>query len=253
MTNFEVIVLGASGTYPRPDGACSGFLLRSGPTQVWVDAGPGTFSNLQKHTPYSELRALILSHLHIDHITDLYAFYYALRYSSESKGPTGFEVYAPGKAEDHLDKLVSTTGPDGFGGYFTFQPIKSGDELKMEAFLFRFQETAHPIETMAMRVEAGRRSLVYTADTAPSEAVVELARGVDVLIAEATMQSPGTASRPVHMTAEEAGQMARDAGAKRLVLTHIAPTLDPAVSVEQAKIHFEGEVVAAEDHMRLEV
>jgi ribonuclease BN (tRNA processing enzyme) len=253
VTNLEAIVLGASGTYPRPDGACSGFLVRSGPTEVWVDAGPGTFSNLQQHTAYGELRAVVLSHLHVDHITDLYPFYYALRFSAESKGPTGLEVYAPGQAEAHLEKLVSTTGPDGFGGYFHFQPIKSGDELQLDGLHFRFQETAHPIETMAMRVEAGGRSLVYTADTAPSEAVVELARGVDVLIAEATMQSPGTASRPVHMTAEEAGQMARDSGAKRLVLTHIAPTLDRDVSVEQAKIHFQGEVVAAADHMRLEV
>jgi ribonuclease BN (tRNA processing enzyme) len=253
VTNLEVVVLGASGTFPKADGACSGFLMMSGPTQVWVDAGSGTFSNLQHHTPYQELRALVLSHLHMDHITDLYAFYYALRYSSESKGPTGFEVYAPGGAEDHLEKLVSTTGPDGFGGFFSFQPIKSGDELQIDTLLFRFQETEHPIETMAMRVEAGGRSLVYTADTAPSEAVVELAKGVDLLIAEATMQSPSSSGRPVHMTAEEAGQMARDAGARRLVLTHIAPTLDPSISVEQAKKHFTGEVVAALDHMRLEV
>jgi ribonuclease BN (tRNA processing enzyme) len=253
VSNFEVIVLGASGTYPSAEAACSGFLLKAGHTQVWADAGPGTFSNLQEHTAYDEVRALVLSHLHIDHFTDLYAFYYALRYSSESKGPIGLEVYAPGGSEAHLEPLVSTTGPDGFGGYLSFKPIKSQDELQIGSLLFRFERTEHPIETLAMRVEANGRSLVYTADTAPSDAVVELATGVDLLIAEASWQSPSTSGRPVHMTAEEAGQMARDAGVGRLVLTHIVPTLDPAVSVEQARMHFKGDVVAAADHMRLEV
>jgi ribonuclease BN (tRNA processing enzyme) len=253
MSNFELTVLGASGTYPKPGGACSGFLLRSAGTDVWIDTGPGTFANLQRHASYRDLAALVLSHLHIDHTVDLYPFYYALRYAPGSKGPTGLSVFAPAGAEAHLSNLVSPTGQDGFAGFFTFKTVRSGDDIKIDPFHFHFQQSNHPIETLAMRIEVGRRSMAYTADTAPSEDVTRLAKGVDLLVAEASMQSPQPSGVPVHMTAEEAGQMAADAGAGRLVLTHIVPALDPDVSVEQAKKHFKGEVVAASENMHFDV
>ncbi|MDQ4149879.1 MAG: MBL fold metallo-hydrolase [Actinomycetota bacterium] len=252
MSDFDLIVLGASGTYPKPGGACTGFLLRSGETDVWLDAGPGTFANLQRHASYRDLRALMISHLHIDHITDVFPFYYALRYAPDSPGPTGMEVYAPAGAEAHLEQLVSPTGKDGFGGFLSFTTVRSGDEIKIGPFHFVFQQTEHPIETLAMRIEANGRTMGYTADTAPSDEVLELVRGVDLLVAEASMQSPGP-GRAVHMTAEEAGKMAQKAGAAKLVLTHILPSLDPEVSIEQARRHFGGEVLAAADHMHLDV
>jgi ribonuclease BN (tRNA processing enzyme) len=57
----------------------------------------------------------------------------------------------------------------------------------------------------------------------------------------------------VHLTAEEAGQLAAKANVGRLMLTHIWPQLDPKVSIEQAKRHFSGEVLTANDHLSVEI
>ncbi|MEX2553154.1 MAG: MBL fold metallo-hydrolase [Actinomycetota bacterium] len=253
MTPFEVIVLGASGTYPKSDGACTGYLLRQGEYCVWVDAGSGTFANLQRHISYYDLRAVILSHMHIDHILDLYSLYYALRYAGDSPGPKGLEVYAPAGAEAHLAQLVSPTTDPGFGGYLDFRPLNSSDRIEIEPFLFSFIEAVHPVETLSMRIEASGRTLVYTADTGWNDELVEFARGADVLIAEASLQAPNHVMREVHMTAEEAGDLAERSGAGRLVLTHIVPGLDPQVSLEQARSRFQGEVQLAIDNEVLEV
>ena len=246
-------MLGASGTYPKADGACSGFLLRLGEYQVWVDAGSGTFGNLQRHTDYRDLRALVLSHLHIDHILEVFSLYYALRYSADSKGPRGFEIYAPAATEAHLEHLISNSSPDGFGGYFKFRPIRSGDKISLEPFVFTFLKAVHPIETLSMRVEASSRTLVYTADTGWNDELVEFAADADLLIAEASFQETYPKMREVHMSAEEAGKLADQAGVGRLALTHIVPGLDPQVSLEQAQSRFRGEVLLATDNRVMQV
>lgn len=251
---FDLVVLGASGTYPGPGAACSGFLLRCRGVAVWIDAGPGSFANLQRHTGFHDLRGVILSHLHLDHVTDIYPFYYGLKYSPESRGPRGIEVYAPAGAEEHLAALLPPPGEGkGFEGYLEFRTVRAGDELDLGPFHFRFESSRHPIETLAMLVEAEGRALVYTSDTGPSPELAAFARGADLLITEATVQAPAEGLESVHMAAEQAGAMAAQAGVGRLVLTHIMPGLDPEVSIAQATKSFAGEIDAAADHLLIEV
>lgn len=250
---FEVVVLGASGTYPQPDGACTGYLLRSGGYHIWVDAGSGTFANLQRHTDHHALHAVMISHLHIDHILELYSLYYALRFGAGGLGPRGLQVFAPAGAEAHLQQLVSPTGPDGFGGYYDFQTVRSGDKIGLEPFVFSFLRSIHPVECLSMRVEAAGRTLVYTSDTGWNDELVEFSRGADVLIAEASLQAPNPAMAQVHLTAAQAGSLAEKAAVGRLVLTHIVPGLDPNVSLEQAATQFHGEILLATDNAVIEV
>lgn len=247
---FEVIVLGASGTFPTADQAATGFLLRAGGRDIWLDAGPGTFGVLQKYTSYFNLHALVLSHLHLDHIVDVYPFYYGLRYSINSRGPAALPVFAPPGAREHLEKIV---GGDGFGGFFDFRAVSDGDRVEIGVFSFQFAKSRHPIECNAMRIEAAGRCLVYTADSGPSDDLASFAKGADVLIAEASMQEPSEGLEEVHMTAKQAGTLAAKAGAGRLVLTHIVPGLDPRLSVDQARSCFEGETVAATQGLHLSV
>lgn len=248
---FEVVVLGASGTFPAPGAACSGYLLRSGGSDVWVDAGPGTFANLQRHTGYLGLSAVVLSHLHLDHILDVYPFYYALRYAPGAPEPRGIEVYAPAGAAEHLAGMLH--GDAGFGGYLSFRTVAPGGELEVDGLRFRFGRSVHPVETLAMRVEAEGRVLAYTADTGPGGEMAALVRGAHVLIAEASLQAPVESLAEVHMTAEEAGALAAEAGVERLVLAHIPPGLDPQVSVAHAAKRFGGEVLIGADGLTVRV
>jgi ribonuclease Z len=79
----------------------------------------------------------------------------------------------------------------------------------------------HPVPTIGLRFETGGAALAYSCDTAPDPAVAHLARGADVLVHEATGHQPG-----VHASAEEAAEIAREAGADRLYLVHLPPGLD---------------------------
>ncbi|MGH2705464.1 MAG: MBL fold metallo-hydrolase [Actinomycetota bacterium] len=250
---LEVIVLGASGTFPQPGLACSGYLLRSGSTDVWLDCGPGTFANLQRHTDYHMLSAVVLSHLHIDHILDVFPFYHGLAYSRDSRGPRGIPVHAPAGAKDHLRRLLTPGVGDAFCTYLSFQVISDQSEFAVGDIRLRFARSRHPIETLAVRAEVDGRVVAYTADTGPSPGVTELARGSDVLIAEASLHQPDPDLADVHMTAEEAGAMAAEAGVGMLVLTHISPGLDPEESVALARGRYGGEIVLAADNLRLDV
>lgn len=250
--SFELIVLGANGTFPTDQGATTGFLLRAGGSAIWIDAGTGTFSNLQRYISFFDLNALVLSHLHLDHIMDVYPLYYALRYSPDTKGPTGVPVYAPPGAERFLGRILSDEGCD-FEGYLKFLDLHAGDKIELDPFRFEFMKSKHPIETMAMRIEMNGSSMAYTSDTAPSNDLVELAKGVDLLLAEASLQHPAAKLAKVHMTAEEAGQLAAEADVGRLVLTHLTPGLDPKISLNQAARHYSGEILLAADNVRFEV
>jgi len=117
-----------------------------------------------------------------------------------------------------------------------------------------FGEAVHPVPALSVRVAAGRASLVYSGDTGPGGGLVDLADGVDVLLCEATKQGTRPPdSYPYHMYAGEAGAVAQRAGVSRLLVTHVTPNLDPAVSVQEAAAVFEGPVDWAAPGMEVEL
>ena len=250
---FEVVVLGASGTCPAPGAACSGFLLRSGGAELWLDAGPGTFTNLQSVCGFTGLQGLVLTHMHLDHVVDVYPLYHWIRFGRTNPGITSLDVHAPPGTEAHLAQLLTPYGAGTFRGHLAFGDIGARAPLRIGPFTLTFARTAHPVETYAVRAEAEGRSLVYTADTGPSDDVAELARGAGLLLAEATFQEAVNPAPDVHMTGAEAGALAAAAGAGRLVLTHIPPGLDPAVSARQAAEAYDGEILVARDLLALTV
>jgi ribonuclease BN (tRNA processing enzyme) len=93
---LSVTVLGCDGSYPGPGGACSGYLVRGGGVTLWLDAGSGTMANLQRHVALDDVDAVVVSHEHPDHWTDLEAFYAACAYVI---GRSGIPVYAPSGLE----------------------------------------------------------------------------------------------------------------------------------------------------------
>jgi ribonuclease BN (tRNA processing enzyme) len=122
---------------------------------------------------------------------------------------------------------------------------------------------------LAYRFDASDRSIVVSGDTAPSENVIELAHGADVLVHEA-LYAPAVerlvvgvpnasrlaeSIRSHHTTAEEAGRIAKTAGVKTLVLSHLVPADDPSVSeamwLAAARTHFTGRVVVGRDLLAL--
>jgi ribonuclease BN (tRNA processing enzyme) len=245
---FEVIVLGGSGTYPAAGAACSGYLLRSGTTNLWVDTGPGTFPNLQRHIDPAEVDAILITHLHLDHCTDFLPYTYWKRYGPGKDRPP-MDVYAPAEAPELLGHLAG--GDATFDGQINFKEIDATLIETIGDFELRFCRTLHPVETYAVRALANSQTVVYTADTGPSRGVTDFAWGANLLIAEASNQQATKETANLHMSAQEAGQMAAQAQVSQLALTHIVPGLDPQVSIEQAAKEYRGEIHATSDNLRL--
>ncbi len=241
---MQLDVLGSSGTYPAPDRPASGYLVSNLSTHVLCDAGFGVFPELLRRLSPEELDAVVLSHRHPDHCADFLALHHALAY-----GPyevTGLPVFsAPGVADRIADFLGAGEGHVLFKT-FDFHEVGEDNHVTVGSIDLRFAVTAHSVPTVATRFEAAGRSLVYSADTGPGGGFPGLCHGASVVMAEASI--PGgrdDQGATHHLTATEAGEIAREAGAGMLILTHLRPSLDAERSADAARQVFAGRVAVA--------
>ena len=237
---LTITVLGSSGSYPGRGQACSGYLVQGGGTTVWMDAGSGTMANLQEHIRLDEVDAVVLSHEHPDHWADLNGFQVACAFGD---GPDRIPVYAPAPLRDLAYKFNKSS--------IDWHVVADGSSVEIGGQAWSFSRTDHPPETLASRVEVDGASFVYTADTGTRWNRGDFLSGVDLLLAEASFQDKDAAEVAAegnhvgHLSAREAGQVAKNAGIGRLVITHIWPTHDIAVSRHQAQEGFGGPVEVA--------
>jgi len=238
---MELTVLGCSGSYGSPPfGACSGYLVRGGGAAVWVDCGSGTLPHLQQHARVEELSAVVLTHQHPDHCADIYGLHVLMRYGLER---SGLPVFAPEGVEERLGALV-----DGWGDTFDWKVVGDGDAVQLGDLGLRFSRTDHPPPTYAVEATADGKRMVYTADTGPDWTVGAFGDGADLVLSEATYQE-GHKGVEWHLSAGEAGRAAREAGASRLILTHLWPQVDPLESVRQGTEAFGEPVTLATPHL----
>jgi ribonuclease BN (tRNA processing enzyme) len=239
---LKLSVLGSSGTYPVPGRPASGYLIEHESTRVWCDAGPGPFVALP--IDHNLLDAIVLSHEHPDHCLDLLTAFHAFRYCQSPRA--GVPVYCPSSVSDKLLRFVDDHQDGGMAETFAFHPVDDGDEVVIGAITISFARSDHSVPTVASRWQTNGRVLAYSADTGPSGEWMKLAEGADLFLCEASYQGePGKNAYPYHLTAVEAGQIARNAGARHLMLTHIPPHLEASRSVAQAEVSFDRPVELA--------
>ncbi len=220
-------VLGRYGPYPRPGGACSGYLIESGSTRVLVDCGAGVLSRLMEHVHPVLLDGILLSHLHFDHCSDLFVMRYALDQQDVSEGTDKRRVplYTPDEPSE-IRKAISA------GALFDPHTVKGGDAIRIGSLHIEFTAMAHPVPTNGIRVtdESGA-SLFYTGDTKPYPGMEKGPLGATALLADACFVDD-TQAGP-HLNVKEACQLARDAGVKTLYLTHLWGKRDTEEAVKK--------------------
>jgi ribonuclease BN (tRNA processing enzyme) len=234
-------VIGSSGTFPVPGRPASGYLVEQGETRIWCDAGPGTFVGLPVDSYLVD--AIVISHQHPDHCADLFAAFHAWTYCPEPR--IGIPLYGPQSVWDRLSGFLDGAQGSRFAETFDFTPVWTGDEVDLGAISVSFTEMDHSVPTVGSRWESDGRVLFFTGDTGPKGGWQGLAKGADLFLCEAAYQVRGEGDYPHHLTATEAGQVARTIGAARLVLTHIPPYLDPSRSVHEAELAFDRPVALA--------
>ena len=232
-------VLGRHGPYPRPGGACSGYLIEDGATRVLVDCGSGVLSRLLGILRAEELDAIVLSHLHFDHCSDLLVMRYALDFQDvpEGREKVRMPLYTPAEPFDTLKAITN-------GALFDQHTVRGGDEIQIGSLHFAFVPMAHPVPTNGMRITAANgASLFFTGDTKPYPDMQRGPMGVDALLAD-TCFADSTQTGP-HLNVKEACALARNAGVKTLYLTHLWGKYDTEEAVKK-EIDFSSAVVVKE-------
>lgn len=234
-------VLGCDGSYPGPGGAASGYLVQGGGVTLWLDAGPGTFANLQLVADPASVDAVVLSHEHPDHWSDVDSFAVWLRQSPRRRpvpvyAPVGLQRRSYFADDDRLD----------------WQEIEPASQVTVAAgdkgtgLVCAFSWTDHGPPTLAVRVDLpppageevsdsghGSASLVYSADTGPDWSPAALGTGVGTLLCEATYTRDLEGSAR-HLSGRQAGAMAAAAGIGTLVVTHRRPSISAAALLAEA-------------------
>ncbi|NIA25546.1 MAG: MBL fold metallo-hydrolase [Gammaproteobacteria bacterium] len=233
---MRLTVLGSNGTFPTPGRPTSGYLIRHADTRIWVDAGSGTFAALQAVIDYRTVDALVVTHVHADHSVDLFGFYHAVKFGPGAKA--GIPVLCPEGLREQVVRYLGGPGHDP-GATLDFQVCDDGATATVGAIGLAFARTDHGVPTLAVRAEAGGRVLVYSSDTGPAGDWARLAERADLFVCEATYQG-ATEDKPwsQHLTASEAGEIARSQVVDKLMITHVWPFLDPGRSVTESETTF---------------
>ncbi len=237
---MRITVLGKSPSWQDAGGACSGYLVEDGETTLLLDCGNGVFGKLREHVDYTDVDAILISHLHADHILDLVPYSYALTYAPRQQpvpvggypgtdNPARPRLIAPGGAIETFHRLVGSWGnEDLIDRAFALEEYDPASTVEVGTLRARFKEVPHFTTTYAIDFSStdGDGRFTYGADCRPGDELVEIARDTDLLLVEATLPRPERDGDRGHMTPAEAGEHARRAGAKRVVLTHISDELD---------------------------
>ena len=214
---MRLTVVGCSPTWPNPGSAQSGYLVEAGGSRLLLDCGPGVLSRLRVAEPWPLVDGIVLSHLHLDHCGDLWAWLWGLLVGP-ARGLAGPELWIPAGARSELDRFAPAHL---FAQAFTLREYEEDEPFTAGGFSLRARRVPHyGFSAFALRVERDGTVLAYSGDSAPSDALVEIARDADLFLCEATLAEPELSGALGHLTAADAQEAAQRANARRLVLTH---------------------------------
>lgn len=212
---MELIILGRYGTFPARNGACPGYLIREENDFVLLECGNGILSRVQKYCKIENLKGIIVSHLHYDHMGDLHILKYALEtkvFFGESMYP--IPLYIPATPKEEVEALK-------YKNVFDVRFIDEKTTINISSFIFNFARMQHSIESYAISIECKSKKLVYSGDTTFNEKLIDFAKDANIFLCESTFPNGRLNYREVpHMTALEAADIAKKARVGMLLLTH---------------------------------
>jgi ribonuclease BN (tRNA processing enzyme) len=239
--SIRVTVLGCSGSFAAPGTACTGYLLQAGGKNVLLDCGPGTLANLQRHLPLDQLDAVVITHCHPDHWVELPVMRSVWTWFLHRRD---LPVY--GTEETHKMNRVVCGGDEPEA--FAWHVIDATSTFSIGEQRWQFSLTDHPVETLAVRVDVNGRSFAFSSDTGPDWSLDRLGRDLDLVVCEASYLRVREPEGVQHLSARQAGQMAKEAGVHRLVLTHQMPGADVDAHAAEATEAFGREASVAHEH-----
>lgn len=253
-------IVGCTGSMSGPRSAASCYLVQAdgvdpatGAERTWnvaLDLGPGSFGQLWTHIDPCDLDALVFSHCHADHMGDIISLHVHRRWGP-GRGRGRVVVAGPEGVLARIRQVDGVGEEEDYASEFDIRTLRAGEALHVGPLTVIPSTAWHSVPAFGLRVEGPSESptstgssLFYTGDTDLCDAVVEGARGVDLLLSEAGFTSVDE-PRGIHMTGERAAELASRAGAAGLVVTHIQPWTDPRIIVDEVRTGWAGPLEVA--------
>ena len=242
-------ILGTGTSQVSKDRVSVSNYIEIGNKKILFDCGCGALVRMsQAGISFKDIDIVFISHFHIDHISDLFALLWALKYPhlNRSKdlqliGPTGFEKFY----NTYIKPIVFSKSFN----LFNIQIKEIEDEIKFNDFTVQVLSTSHTDESLAYKFIENEKKLVIAGDMGYDENIIDFSKEVEVLILECSYDN----SRKVegHLTPKDCGEIAKKANAKKLIITHFYP-VPKEVRLEETKEFFENTVMA-EDLMDIQI
>lgn len=212
-----------------------------------VDCGCGTLVRLsQAEIPFKDIDMVFISHFHIDHISDLFSFLWALKYSKLNRekdlaiiGPKGFHNFY----NTFIKPIVFSKPFD----LFKIEIREIEDKIKFENFIVEAHNTVHTDESLAYKFTENEKKLVIAGDMDYDEEIINFSKKADILILECSYDNSYKIEG--HLIPKECGEIAQKADVKKLIITHFYP-IQKEVRLEETKDVFQN-VLMAEDLMNV--
>ena len=248
---MRLIVLGSGTCVPSLKRNAPGYYLEAGETRLLVDCGSGTLLQLERCSrSYKDIDAVFITHLHPDHFSDLMPLIHALLYTPGFKRKKDLIITGPKGLRRYYDLAIESIIGKPKGFTISVQEIEYS--LVIEPFVITSMSTVHSDSSIAYRFEEGGRSLVYTGDAAYDEGLIDISRGADLLVIDASY--PESMREKNHLTIRECGLVAERAGVKRLLLSHLYPVnISDEDRLKECREVFTGEVSLAYDLMDINI
>ena len=228
---MKVLVVGSSPAWPNPGSAHAGYLVDE---RLLLDCGPGVLARLRERWTWPPLEAIVITHFHLDHWGDLVPWVWGATFGpGVDAGRLDLWLPPDGRAQlAHLGERLGTANM--FEQAFWVREYAEQIPFRAAGLQVTAARVPHyELETYAVRVSDGERTLTYSGDSAPADELIEIARDADLFVCEATLDAREDGERG-HLSAEEARDAAERAGVKRLVLTHRPQELTTPDGVEVA-------------------
>ena len=264
---MKLHVMGDSGAGPYMGSPCAGYVVSTRSSRILLDCGPGVATAVGRTLDPIDLNAVFITHLHQDHCYDLLPFAMSLRVrrgissgrlfsSARVEGPhmpRPIPVYLGSGGRNMIEDLeshfpLSTPAPFDTvtGGVLDFREFSGTEPIEVGDIVVEPFAVQHGIPAVGFAISDGTTRMVFTGDTGLFDGLVSACAGADAILAEASL--PKGRKEKHHMSAADAGALAKRSGVEVLILTHFVEGGENSRSkaLEQAREEFPGKVLITE-------
>ncbi len=223
---FSVLPLGTNGLYPTDASPTSGYLVSYNDVNVLLDVGSGVFLKLKKIIKPESLSAVIITHYHFDHVSDIGVLSYYLQTVNKK-----LIVYAPKDGSSYEELIKSSP-------YFDFRPIDSLTTYNVDGLKINFYEMCHPIVTYSVSITAGDKKLSYSSDSNLNGDFEGLLSGCDLAIMDSGFLKKDWNEHKPLISARHVGLLGKKFKVSRVLISHFNPTYNREDIIKEAKEEF---------------